>query len=422
MSKRWSTITAAAAAIAGLAGAAYYLILKRPLARTKGTIRLEGLNGEVEILRDRWGVPHIYAAGEHDLLFAQGFTHAQDRLWQLDFHRRLVAGRLSEVMGELTLPVDRWIRTLSMRRVAEQEVDSAHCRVPIPPRGLRRGHQRADRPGPAAGRVHPAPLQAGALDPDRHAGLGQVHVMGSLCQLGERAAPRPVDRAPRSRARPRAGGRPAGEQTHRCARRHRPGKGGPRSPKARRGRAPLPWTTGPRRAGQQQLGALGLAHGNRRSPPGQRHAPAHEPAQHMVRESPGVRGGHRRRKPESHRDHLPRHPGHRLGAQWLRRLGISRPALPTSRTSLSSACATARRGKRRREQGPVRIPGRMARCPGHRGGDQGQGRGDRDRGGHRHPPRPDHQLPGARFRRGRASGPPLDLAGPGHHDRGAVWL
>ena len=99
MSKRWSSITAAAAAIAGLAGAAYYLLLKRPLARTKGTIRLEGLNGEVEILRDRWGVPHIYAAGEHDLLFAQGFTHAQDRLWQLDLLWLIVAGRLSEVMG-----------------------------------------------------------------------------------------------------------------------------------------------------------------------------------------------------------------------------------------------------------------------------------------------------------------------------------
>ena len=123
MSKRWSAITAAVAAIAGLAGAAYYMALKRPLARTTGTIRLEGLEDEVEILRDRWGVPHIYATGEHDLLFAQGFVHAQDRLWQLDLWRRLVAGRLSEVMGELTVPVDRWVRTLSMRRVAEQEVD-----------------------------------------------------------------------------------------------------------------------------------------------------------------------------------------------------------------------------------------------------------------------------------------------------------
>ena len=123
MSKRWSAITAAVAAMAGLAGAAYYMLLKRPLAQTKGAIRLQGLNDEVEILRDRWGIPHIYASGEHDLLFAQGFTHAQDRLWQLDLWRRLVAGRLSEVMGELTVPVDRWVRTLSMRRVAEQEVD-----------------------------------------------------------------------------------------------------------------------------------------------------------------------------------------------------------------------------------------------------------------------------------------------------------
>jgi penicillin amidase len=123
MSKRWSAVTAVAATIAGLAGTAYYMALKRPLARTKGAIRLEGLDDEVEILRDRWGVPHIYANGEHDLLFAQGFVHAQDRLWQLDLWRRLVAGRLSEIMGELTVPVDRWVRTLSMRRVAEQEVD-----------------------------------------------------------------------------------------------------------------------------------------------------------------------------------------------------------------------------------------------------------------------------------------------------------
>jgi len=123
MSKRWNTVTAAAAAIAGLAGAVYYLLLKRPLPRTQGTVHLAGLSDEVEILRDRWGVPHIYAKGQHDLLFAQGFAHAQDRLWQMDFYRRLVAGRLSEVMGELTLPVDRWIRTLSMRRVAEQEAE-----------------------------------------------------------------------------------------------------------------------------------------------------------------------------------------------------------------------------------------------------------------------------------------------------------
>ena len=123
MNKRWTAITAGIAALAGLVGAGYYLLMRRPLARTQGSLQLPGLEDKVEILRDPWGIPHIYAANQHDLLLAQGYVHAQDRLWQMDFHRRLVAGRLSEVMGDTTVPVDRWIRILSMRRVAEQEID-----------------------------------------------------------------------------------------------------------------------------------------------------------------------------------------------------------------------------------------------------------------------------------------------------------
>ena len=86
-------------------------------------MRLRGPEASVEVIRDRWGVPHIYAQSIHDLLFAQGFVHAQDRLWQMEFQRRLVAGRLSEMLGSETVPVDRWIRTLGMRRVADQEVE-----------------------------------------------------------------------------------------------------------------------------------------------------------------------------------------------------------------------------------------------------------------------------------------------------------
>ncbi|MGD9049393.1 MAG: penicillin acylase family protein [Anaerolineae bacterium] len=123
MSKRWTVISASIAALASLAGAGYYWLLRRPLARTQGTQRLSGLQDEVQVYRDRWGVPHIYAANEQDLIFGQGFVHAQDRLWQMDFSRRLVAGRLSEVLGEVTLPLDRWMRILGMRRVAEQEID-----------------------------------------------------------------------------------------------------------------------------------------------------------------------------------------------------------------------------------------------------------------------------------------------------------
>lgn len=107
--------------ISGLLGLAYYW-LRKPLAQTRGTLQLPGIEAPVEIVRDRQGVPHIYATNFHDLMFAQGFVHAQDRLWQMDFQRRLVAGRLSEVMGAVTVPVDRWMRILGMRRVVEKEV------------------------------------------------------------------------------------------------------------------------------------------------------------------------------------------------------------------------------------------------------------------------------------------------------------
>ena len=94
--------------------------VRRP--KTRGRMRLRGLTAPVEILRDRWGVPHIYAANARDLMFAQGFVHAQDRLWQMDFQRRLVAGRLAEVVGAAALPADRAVRILGMRRVAETEL------------------------------------------------------------------------------------------------------------------------------------------------------------------------------------------------------------------------------------------------------------------------------------------------------------
>lgn len=88
---------------------------------TRGAVQLTGLQAPVEILRDRWGVPHIYATNARDLMFAQGFVHAQDRLWQMEFQRRMVAGRLAEVAGPAALPADRAMRILGMRRVAGAE-------------------------------------------------------------------------------------------------------------------------------------------------------------------------------------------------------------------------------------------------------------------------------------------------------------
>lgn len=89
-----------------------------------GNYSLEGVTAPVTILRDSIGVPHIFAETIPDALFAQGFVHVQDRMWQMEFSRRLVAGRLSEVLGTSTLEVDRWMRTLSIRAAAEREVDA----------------------------------------------------------------------------------------------------------------------------------------------------------------------------------------------------------------------------------------------------------------------------------------------------------
>lgn len=87
----------------------------------KGTDKAEGLSAPVEIYRDRDGVPHIYADSMEDLFYAQGFVHAQDRFWQMEFWRRIGAGRLAELFGDAVLGVDIYLRTVDFRRIAEEE-------------------------------------------------------------------------------------------------------------------------------------------------------------------------------------------------------------------------------------------------------------------------------------------------------------
>jgi penicillin amidase len=89
------------------------------LPQTAGGIRVRGVASPVEVLRDRWGVPHIFAGSVEDAIFGQGFVHAQERLWQMDFTRRVVFGRLSEVLGEPGLAFDRAMRTIGLHRAAE---------------------------------------------------------------------------------------------------------------------------------------------------------------------------------------------------------------------------------------------------------------------------------------------------------------
>nr|WP_113968455.1 penicillin acylase family protein [Rossellomorea aquimaris] len=95
----------------------YYI--DRSLPVTTGSISLKGLSEDVEVIRDKDGVPHILAQNEKDLYMAQGYVQAQDRLFQMDLSRRQASGRLSEVVGEKAVNRDKFFRTFGLRRAAE---------------------------------------------------------------------------------------------------------------------------------------------------------------------------------------------------------------------------------------------------------------------------------------------------------------
>ena len=117
--------------LAGLGGG--YLWVRTSLPQINGSVTLAGLDSPVEIVRDADAVPHIFAKNPKDAYFALGYVHAQDRLWQMEFLRRLGAGRLAEVLGESAVDTDRFIRTLGLYRFAEAilETTSPEVRVAL---------------------------------------------------------------------------------------------------------------------------------------------------------------------------------------------------------------------------------------------------------------------------------------------------
>jgi penicillin amidase len=96
--------------------------VRRSFPQVSGTITVPGLAAEVEVLRDARGVPQVYADTPDDLFFAQGYVHAQDRFWEMDFRRHITSGRLSELFGKSQVETDTYLRTLGWRRVAEKEL------------------------------------------------------------------------------------------------------------------------------------------------------------------------------------------------------------------------------------------------------------------------------------------------------------
>ena len=90
-------------------------LAEHALAQIEGELSVPGLHATVEVIRDEWGVPHIYAENDEDLFFAQGYVMAQDRLWQMEMWRRWHEGRLAEVFGPEALDYDRRARLMMFR-------------------------------------------------------------------------------------------------------------------------------------------------------------------------------------------------------------------------------------------------------------------------------------------------------------------
>jgi penicillin amidase len=101
-----------------------YRLVRSSFPQHAGEIHLAGLDGPVDVYRDEFGIPQVYATSEHDLFFAQGYLHAQDRFWQMDFWRHIGSARLSEMFGADSLDTDQFLRTLGWARVAQQELAS----------------------------------------------------------------------------------------------------------------------------------------------------------------------------------------------------------------------------------------------------------------------------------------------------------
>lgn len=113
------------ALVAGVGYGAYWSVftVRASYPQTTGSMTLDGLSGDVEVKRDSYGIPQIYADSDADLFRAQGFVQAQDRFWEMDVRRHMTSSRLSEMFGSGQVETDSFLRTLGWRQVAQKEYD-----------------------------------------------------------------------------------------------------------------------------------------------------------------------------------------------------------------------------------------------------------------------------------------------------------
>lgn len=114
-----AVLLALLAVLSAAALASAYVYLRQSLPKVEGEVPAPGLKAAVEVLRDAYGIPHIFASSEADAAYALGYVHAQDRLWQMEMNRRIGSGRLAEILGPAGLEADRFLRTIGVRRAAQ---------------------------------------------------------------------------------------------------------------------------------------------------------------------------------------------------------------------------------------------------------------------------------------------------------------
>ena len=108
--------------VVGLGVGAVAWITGRALPETSGTLRIPGLGSTATVRRDVNGIAQIEATDPHDLFMAQGYVHAQERIWQMEVWRHISSGRLAELFGPGSVDDDRFIRTLGWRQAAERDL------------------------------------------------------------------------------------------------------------------------------------------------------------------------------------------------------------------------------------------------------------------------------------------------------------
>ena len=313
-----------AALAAGAAVLAYYLA-GRSLPEYDATVAVAGPDQPIEIVRDRYAVPHILSRTDHDAYFGLGFVHAEDRLWQMMLMRRTVQGRLSEMFGRDTLPIDELMRALDLYGYARQAVAVQTTAGAGRARGLcgrrERPPQAGAETGAGAGGAGVLPVLAGhrALDSGRLDRGAEALRAPAHRQGGNGDAP---GAALAGAAAGAAARHPAGRAQ--CARHgaagllgHLPGRSPERAGQpARRGAEPARPAAAPRAGGGlERLRGERAADHRRRAAPGERPPPGPERALDLDAGANGPRsragdGGHD-----------PRHPGGDHRAQRRSRLG-----------------------------------------------------------------------------------------------------